>query len=84
MVHTTSGRGSTPEEIAERALAKLIHVSDSAPEPIRMQAEAFKGAIRLVLIHYMHEVVQSHNTTIAARMNEAGFGDLVPFVTTGK
>ena len=38
---TTSNRGFTPEEIAERALAKIMHVGENAPPAIRDQALAF-------------------------------------------
>ena len=41
MVMTTEGRGFTPEEIAERALDKIIHVGSNAHPAIRDQAEAF-------------------------------------------
>ena len=41
-VKTTSGRGFSPEEVAERCLSKIISVSDNAPPVIRDQAEAFQ------------------------------------------
>jgi hypothetical protein len=55
MVVTTEGRGFTPEEIAERALDKIIYVGSNTHPAIRDQAEAFKNSIRQVLVHYMHE-----------------------------
>lgn len=72
MVMTTEGRGSTPEEVAERALDKIIHVGSHAHPAIRDQAEAFKDSIRAVLVHYMHEVVRSHNVTL---VNKFKYGD---------
>ncbi len=42
-VVTTSGRGFTPEEIAERALDKIIYVGSQTHPAIRDQAEAFKS-----------------------------------------
>ena len=55
MVMATEGRGFTPEEVAERALDKIIYVGSNAHPAIRDQAEAFKDSIRGVLVHYMHE-----------------------------
>lgn len=77
MVQTTSGRGFTPEEIAERALDKIIYVGKDANPLIKDQAEAFKENIRHVLVHYLKEAVQSDRTTIANRLREAGHSELI-------
>ena len=45
-VKTTSNRGWTPEELADRALDKLLHVSKDADEQVRAQALVFKEQIR--------------------------------------
>lgn len=76
MVMTTEGRGSTPEEIAERALDKIIYVGSHTHPAIRDQAEAFKDSIRQVLTHYMHEAVRSHNVTLANKFKQAGHPEL--------
>ncbi len=73
----TEGRGFTPEEIAERALDKIIHVGSSAHPAIREQAEAFKDSIRNVLIYYMHEAVRSHNVTLMNKFRQAGHPELI-------
>jgi hypothetical protein len=75
-VLTTHERGFTPEEIAERALDKIIHVGSSAHPAIRDQAEAFRDSIRQVLVYYMQEAVRSHNVTLANRLTKAGHADL--------
>lgn len=77
LVQTTSGRGFTPEEIAERALDKIIYVGKDANPLIRDQAEAFRENIRHVLVHYLKEAVQSDRTTIANRLREAGHPELI-------
>lgn len=77
LVQTTSGRGFTPEEIAERALDKIIYVGKDANPLIRDQAEAFRENIRHVLVHYLKEAVQSDRTTIANRLREAGYPELI-------
>tara|TARA_B110000503_G_scaffold133035_1_gene209873 strand:- start:31 stop:303 length:273 start_codon:yes stop_codon:yes gene_type:complete len=76
-IHTTSGRGHTPEEVAEFALDKIMYVSKDANPLIREQAEAFKGYIRQVLIKYLKQAVQSDRTTLANRLREAGHSDLI-------
>jgi hypothetical protein len=77
VVQTSSGRGFTPEEIAERALDKIISVGDDSHPVVRDQALAFREKIRHVLVFYMKEAVQSERTTIANKLREAGYPDLV-------
>ena len=81
-VHTTHHRGATPEELAERALDKIIYVGADAHPHIREQAEAFKDSIRHVLIFYMHEVVRGHKTTLANKLRDAGLADIIPILDT--
>lgn len=76
-VTTTSGRGHTPEELADRALDKIMYVSKDANPLIKDQAEAFRGHIRQVLIKYLNQAVQSDRTTLANKLRDAGHSDLV-------
>lgn len=80
MVMATEGRGFTPEEIAERALDKIIYVGSHAHPAIRDQAEAFKDNIRQVLVQYMHEAVRSHNVTLVNKFKQAGYPELIPIL----
>ena len=82
MVMATEGRGFTPEEIAERALDKIIYVGSSAHPAIREQAEAFKDSIRGVLVHYMREAVRSHNVTLVNKFKQAGYPELTAILDT--
>ncbi len=82
MVMTTEGRGFTPEEIAERALDKIIYVGSEAHPAIRDQAEAFKDSIRQVLVYYMHEAVRSHNVTLVSKFKRAGYPELTSILDT--
>ena len=77
---TTSNRGFTPEEVAERALDKIMYVGDNAPPAIREQAAAFKDSIRQVLVYYMREAVRSHNVTLANKFKQAGHPELIPIL----
>lgn len=75
-VHTTSNRGFSPEEVADRCLDKIVHVSESAPPVIKEQALAYKGRLRHVLSHYMREAIKSDRTTMYNALIEAGQKDL--------
>lgn len=76
-IMATSGRGFTPEEVAERALNKIMYVGDEAHPLIKAQAEAYKDHIRQVLIFYMKEAVRSDRTTLANILTNAGHPELV-------
>jgi hypothetical protein len=82
IIQTTSGRGFTPEEIAERALNKIMAVSDSAPQVIKDQALAYRANIREVLVHYMKEAVRSDRTTLINKITNAGHPELVEILRT--
>ena len=79
-VHTTSNRGWTPEELADRALAKLISVSDTADEQVKAQALVFKEQIREVLVFYMKEAIKSDRTTVCAELEKQGQNELANII----
>ena len=70
VVHTTSNRGHTAEELAEMALDKILYVGSDAPEPIKAQALSYKESIRKVLVFYMRQAMLSERTTMAAEIKE--------------
>lgn len=74
---SVSGRGFTPEEIAEMALEKIVYIGEGSHPVIRDQAEAFRNQIRAVLVRHMKQVVTSHNTTLANRLRDAGHPELI-------
>ena len=76
-VRTVSNRGFTPEELAEQAVDKIVHVGKNSHPVIREQAEAFKNAIEGVVLQYLRQAVQSDRTTIANRLSSAGYPELV-------
>jgi GTP cyclohydrolase III len=75
-VSTTSGRGQTPEEVAERCVNKLISVSDSAPQEIRDQALAYRASLLKVVTAYMKEAVTNDRVTVYNALVEAGHPQL--------
>jgi len=75
-VQTTEGRGFTPDEVAERCVAKLISVSDEAHPAIRDQARAFQKHMEKVVAFYMREAIRSDRTTVYNALNDAGHPEL--------
>ncbi len=82
LVETTSGRGFSPEEWAERLLNKIIHVADTAPPAIRDQAIAFRETIRPAIVRYMKEAINSDRTTLFCKLTEAGHHDVAKIIGT--
>jgi hypothetical protein len=76
-VETKDFGGFTPDELAERALDKIISVGDNSHPLVRDQALAFRKHIRVVLVHYMKEAVKFDRVTLAYRLREAGHPELI-------
>lgn len=76
-VFTKDNGGFTPEEIAERALDKIIQVGDQSHPVVRDQANAFRNHIRGVLVFYMNEAVKFDRVTLAHKLREAGHPELI-------
>lgn len=75
-VSTTSGRGLTAEEWAERCLEQIIHVGDQSIPAIRDQAIAYRDQLRKVLIHYFKRAIQSDRTTLYNLFINQGHKDM--------
>ena len=75
-VQTTSNRGFTPEEVAERCVDRLIRVSDQAHPAIRDQANAYRKHMLAVVAFYMREAIKSDRTTVHNALSEAGYAKL--------
>ena len=79
-VKTTHGRGHTIAEITNMATDKLISVSDTAPEPIRAQAHAFKNQCRFIIAYYMKEAINNHICTVCNQLEAQGHKDLANII----
>jgi len=79
-VHTTSGRGFSPEELAERCADKIIHVSDAADPVIQQQARAFREQVVQVVEKYLKDAVQSDRTTVYNALVDAGQPQLAELI----
>ena len=76
-VFTKDHGGFTPEELAERALDKIIQVGDQSHPLVRDQAIAFRNHIRGVLVFYMNEAVKFDRVTLAHKLRESGHPELI-------
>ena len=79
-VVSTSGRGMTPEEVVDLAMGKIMHVADTAPPEIAVQANAFKDRLRAVVLHYMKQAVASDRTTVYNALTDAGHPELAELI----
>ena len=75
-VVASNNGGLSDDQISEMATNKIIAVSETAPEPIRQQAQAFSDNVRNV-VHYHIELARNEErATIAHKLREAGHPDL--------
>ena len=79
-VHTTQGRGFSPEEVAERCAEKIISVSDEAHPAIQAQAHAFRKRIVQLVGFYLREAVKSDRTTVYNALTDAGHPELAELI----
>lgn len=76
-VATTSNRGWTPEELAQRAADKIIHVGDQSHPAVQAQARAFKEQVFRVVLFYLKEAIEQDRVTIRNRLTQSGHPDLI-------
>ena len=79
-VKTVSGRGFNAAELSEMCMEKLLHISETAPAPIRDQAFAFKQRMQKVVESYMNQAVHSDRTTVYNALTEAGHPELAELI----
>mgnify|MGYP003682216443 FL=1 len=75
-VRTSNDGGHSIDTVAEMCADKLMSVSDTAPEEIRVQAEAFKTQMLNVVAHYIKMAVKEDRATMCIKIQKAGFSDL--------
>ena len=76
VVHTTKNRGFTTEEIAERAIPKVVSIAEGANPEVREQAEAFKRRLFHVIVKACNDAIQSDRTTLANLLTQQGHKDM--------
>ena len=75
-VETTQYRGFTPEEIAERAVQKIVSISEGADPMVKAQAEAFKSRVYHVILAACKDAINSDRTTLYNLFNKQGHEDM--------
>jgi len=71
-IMTSENGGLSNDQIAEMLANKLIFISDDAPEPIRLQAEAFRDRVRNLAQYYIELARKEERASICAKVREAG------------
>jgi hypothetical protein len=79
-IATTNARGSNAEELADRAVDKIIYVGQNSDPIIVGQAMAFKEKIRAVLVHYLDVAQKAERDTICIKLQQQGHEDLANYV----
>ena len=79
-VTTTNSRGSNAEELADRAVDKIIYVGQNSDPIIVGQAMAFKEKIRAVLVHYLDVARKAERDTICTKLQQQGHEDIANYV----
>ena len=75
-VNTPRYRGFTPEEIAERAVEKIVSVSEEADPMVKAQAEAFKTRVFHVIVAACKDAIRSDRTTLYNLLSKQGHADM--------
>ena len=79
-VATTNNRGSTPEEVAQRCVNKIVGISDNAHPVIRDQAREYRDAMEKTVALYMRQAIQSDRTTVYNAIRDAGQPELAEYI----
>lgn len=79
-VFTSNNRGFTPEEIASRAIEKIISIADSTDPALKVQAHAYKGNIQALMVTAMYSAIESYKTTLTAELIKQGHGDMAQII----
>lgn len=80
IVHTADYRGATPEELADRAVERIIFVGGNSHPVIVQQAVVYRDKIRSLLIHYFREAQEAERATICGKLTLQGLDDLSEIV----
>ncbi len=75
-VHTTHNRGFSPEEIAARAVEKIVSVSEGASPEVKAQADAFKSRVYHVIVLACKDAINSDRTTMFNLLTKQGHKDM--------
>ena len=72
--------GLSNDQISEMAADRIVAVSETAPEPIRQQAQAFSENVRNVVHYHIELARREERATICHNLRKAGHPDLADTV----
>ena len=79
-VKTTNNKGLSPEYWTERILERLVSISDGADPMVKAQAEAFRDAIKQVVLMYIKQAIASDRSTVAGLLDKQGHRDMADII----
>ena len=79
-VMTSNEGGLDTEQITKLAMDKIMTVANSAPPPIKDQAEAFRDSLENTLKHYIELARREERATIVHRLQKAGNSEIADLV----
>ena len=80
IVETTENKGLSPEYWTERILERLVSISDGADPMVKAQAEAFRDAIKQVVLMYIKQAIASDRSTVAGLLDKQGHRDMADII----
>ena len=79
-VVSSDNGGLSNDQISDMATNKIVAVSETAPEPIRQQAQAFSDNVRNVVHYHIELARREERATICHNLRKAGHPDLADTV----
>lgn len=64
--------GHSVDTLTDMCLDKLMYVSPTAPEEVRLQAQAFKNRMREIIRGYLLQARKSERTAVIAELRKKG------------
>ena len=77
---SSNNGGLSNDQISEMAANRIVAVSETAPEPIRQQAQAFSDNVRNVVHYHIELARREERATICHNLRKAGHPDLADTV----
>lgn len=81
-VMTSNNGGHSPEQIAELCVNRLLHVADTAPPELAMQARAFREQMLDVIVQYVKLAAAEDRKSVVSHLERVGMADLAQNIRT--
>jgi len=74
-------KGHSPEYWADNAVKKICAISKDAPPHVRQQAEAYRHAVREIVLFNIMGALRSDRQTLAGEMRNNGYETVADQIT---